>query len=175
MTKVSCTKNLNPCIKRITNTLSTSKLIVLLEKLIQNPFQESIEILTNLTNENFWKTHKTQIIITVIIVLLTIAVGLVVANFCRVVRCWTQYCFPASVRHGAGEHELEPFNRTGANSHNNSEQPATPEPMSFPLSEVQGLNTPLPDKKTAQPAANSSGNSVNTDSRSGGPPPYSLS
>ena len=168
--KLTCIENANPCTKRITNTITLDKLTPLLDKLIQNPFQESIDILSTLATKTFWTTHKTQIIVTVIIVLFVAAVALAMVSLLRVVRCGTRCCFSASGANGADEHELEPLSRTPVSSQRDPEQStAASQPLTLTLSDVQGQIIQPRSLETVQPAAR---DPVNTGSKVGNPPPY---
>merc|ERR1712102_64328 len=118
------------------NTITSDKLNPLLDKLIQNPLQESIDILSTFATKTFWTTHKTQIIVTVIIVLFVAAMALAMVSLLRVVRCGTQCCFSASGANGADEHELEPLSRTPVSSQRDPEQStAAPQPLTLTLSD----------------------------------------
>ena len=164
----TCIQNTNPCIRKVTNPMSKSQLTDLLNKLIKNPLQNSIDIIATITTRSFWSDHQPQIIITVVIVLLIAVTGLVLANLFKIAR-YCLNCFSAAVRHGVEEHELEPLDRPTLNSQNNPKRvTVAAEPtMSLCLSEVQGL--PSNESGTVQNVEYA--NLVHTGSKPAGYPP----
>ena len=165
-----CVVNENPCTKKVADTIPSDDLIELMNKLINNPLQDSIEIITNLTNMNFWRIYKTQIIITTIIVLLILTTGCVMVTLFKVVRNGFQCCLPARAVNRADEHELDPLNRATLSSVSDPERPVViPQTVSLPLSEVQGINIQMLSNDRPQSIAEGS---VNTGSKKENPPPY---
>ena len=165
-----CVVNNNPCTKNIAETIPSDNLIELLNNLINNPLQDSIEIITRFTNKDFWRTYKNQIIITTIIVLLILTAGCVTVTLFRVVRNGVRCCLPARAENRADEHELDPLNRATLSSISDPERPAViPQTVSLPLSEVQGINIQMLSNDRPQSIAEGS---VNTGSKKGNPPPY---
>lgn len=172
--KDSCVVNNNPCVARVADIVPNKRLRELLNMLINNPLQDSIEIITKLTTTNFWNTYKIQIILTIIIVLLLVAVGFVLFHIFKVVQCGVQSCFATRGVNTVDEHELDPL-RTAASNELEQTPPALPQTVSLPLSEVQGVDYTqiMPNSNDKSP--NVADNLLaNTGSIVVPPPPYVL-